>query len=1283
MVKNYLNGVGVKNCLLVFFLFCAMKTVAQKKQFKINWDQQINSDLIPSNILDNESYYTYVWQWKDSGFVNKGSLKITNVVFETLSESKLKGIDVSRIPSQIASEIISTKARSQIYTLLKITPIIKTGNRLKKVISFEASYSNEALVQQKNSVFQITNSVLAAGNWFKFKIDKTGVYKITKRFLEDLGVDLNTVNARSIKIYGNGGAALPLRNSDNNQFDLSENAIKIVGESDGVFDNDDYILFYGEGSQQFSEENNSHINPYDDNSYYYITYGGENGKRITPLIEPSGASTTTITRFNDYQFHEIDDFSLVKVGRRWFGNKFDLENIQSFEFDFPNIVSGSLMKVKVFAASISESSTSMSVSVNNQKLVDLNFAPVSSTILARGNAYEGDVNTAGQTVKVDLEYNNNGNPSSVGYLDYISIEALRELQGNGFQEIFQYKKAAQLSGIGEYQISNASEFPEVWDVTNPQEISFISNSSQASSFSFKATLGSIRTYVAIHSSDFYSPEKVDKSRIANQNLKGRIFINQNGSFQDIDYLIITAPFLQQQAQRLAEHRKAVSGLNVKVVTTDKIYEEFSSGKKDIGAIRNFVRYVYQNASQEDKRIKYLCLFGDASVDYKDRLSQNNDIVPTFHVLPSFSLVNSFMSDDFYGSLDPNEGTMSGLDKLDLAVGRVVADELDLAKAMVDKIVDYSSKKSFGNWRNNFLLISDDVDDTWEFTELEKVLDAIGDRIEEEQPFINVKKIHADAFQQESSAGGNRYPQARKAIQEAIDLGALVVSYLGHGGEEGLAKEFLYNKTDAKTLKNKNRYPLIVTVTCEFSKFDNPLRPTAGELTYWNKDGGAVALISTTREISVSLGVLFNNILAKHLFAYGKTSFDPPAEALRKSKNEISNRQRRVISYIGDPAMPLAFPKRNIKVTSLNGVPINQATDTLKALSKVRIEGQVVDEQGLLISDYNGVLEAKIFDKRIQQKTLANDGVRDTSQDLDGDGDTNNLLILNFKILGNGIFNGKATVTNGLFDFEFVVPRDIAIPVGNGRISLYAQRDQQLEDHAGYNESIKVGGLNENAPEDNTGPRVQLFLNDESFVSGSITNNSPILIAKLEDINGINTVGGIGHDIIALLDGDETNPVILNDYYQAEKDDFTKGIVNFRLKDIEEGLHTLKLKAWDVYNNSSMTEIQFVVSASDGLEIERVLNYPNPFINYTEFWFNHNRPFEPLEVQVQVFTISGKVVWTKNQTIITDGFLSRDLVWDGRDDFGQAIGKGVYVYKLTVKSTLTNKQVQKFEKLVIL
>jgi len=1219
--------------------------------------------------LDQENV-SYSTQWEDTGFADKNSLSVTNVRYGSVSSEELNKITTEDLPNKLEYSIASTRSREKLFTFLKISPIIKANGSYQKVLSFDFNYSYAP--QQRNDPPAITNSVLASGKWFKVKVEKTGIHKMDKSFLNNLGMNTDGIDPRNIKVYSHGGKPLPLLNAQNRYFDLPENAIQVIGEEDGSFDSGDYVLFYGTNTEGYVEENDSNINPYSDDSYYYITADGGQGQRVRPMVEPTGAPEFTINEFDDYQFHEKDEESPTKLGRKWFGNRFDIESEQSYSFDFSNIVSSKPMTFVVKAAAVSESVTSMAVSVNSTSLNPLNFTAVASGRLISMAELTEEIPASSETVTVDLMYNNAGNPSSVGYLDYIGIWAVRQLTGAGGQLAFRYNDAASLSGIGEYQISNASQFSQVWDVTNFQNITSKQNEGNASSFGFKQTLGEVRNYVAVNPSDYYTPVKLSQSTVQNQNLKGTIFKDESGNFKDVDYIIITAPFLIQPALRLATYHKNLQGLNVKVVTTDRIYEEFSSGKQDIGAIRNFVRYVYYNASSPEKRVKYVGIFGDTSIDYKNRLPDNNNVVPTFHTLLGNSSSNSFMSDDFFGNMDENEGTIGSspdIDMLDIAMGRMVADDVSLANALVDKIVKYTSKSSYGNWRNNFVLISDDVDKDGE-EDLEVELDALGDQIAAEKPFINVKKIHADSYKQEASAGGNRYPEVNEAIIKAVEVGAIIMDYFGHGGEDGLAHEVIYTKEAASELKNIDNMPCIITVTCELTKFDNPLRITAGELTYQNREGGAISLVTTTRAIFINTGIRFNKALADELFGFGTDNPNTPAEGLRLAKQTLGagTPLRRVVFYVGDPAMPLAFPKKSIRLTKLNGVPINQATDTLKALSKIKIEGEVVNASGAIMTDYNGILEAKIFDKNVMRQTLDND---------------NHGFIMDFVTLGEGLFNGQASVKNGQFDFEFVVPRDIQIPVGKGRVSLYAKKDNALEDQTGVNLDLNVGGLNENAPEDNEGPLIRLFMNDESFVSGGITDDSPILLVNLEDPNGINTASGIGHDIVAILDGDESNPFVLNEFYQAEVDDYTKGKTNFKFRDLEDGLHTLTLKAWDVYNNSSTAEIQFIVAGNDKLEITRVLNYPNPFVNYTEFWFNHNRAFEPLEVQVQVFTVTGKVVWTKNQIVSTEGFLSRDIVWDGRDDFGDRIGKGVYVYKISVRSTLTNQRTEKFEKLVIL
>tara|TARA_R110001606_G_C15397819_1_gene652439 strand:- start:4911 stop:6764 length:1854 start_codon:yes stop_codon:yes gene_type:complete len=616
-------------------------------------------------------------------------------------------------------------------------------------------------------------------------------------------------------------------------------------------------------------------------------------------------------------------------------------------------------------------------------------------------------------------------------------------------------------------------------------------------------------------------------------------------------------------------------------------------------------------------------------------------------------------------LDPNEGLMFTSDTVDVASGRIPVSTVQQATEVVDKILSYYNAASFGDWRNTITLIADDIDETSDIT-LQSGVEKIADSIKKNNPIFNVNKIYADAYKQETSSGGERYPQVKLAFTNAIEKGSLIVDYFGHGGEDGLASERILEVPQIQSFNNPKTLPLFITVTCEFSRFDNPLRVTAGELTFWNKNGGAASLITTTRQIFISVGQNFNERLLKILLQFNNENVSI-SESLMETKNGFFSFQKFFVYYLGDPAMKLAVPKPKVQITKMNGINIAQSLDTLKALSKVSFEGVVTDNSNQILTDFNGTLSTTIFDKPIQKTTLDNDnfGVK-----------------MNFDSRESKLFRGKSSVTNGAFKFDFIVPKDIKVAFGNGKLSFYASNAK--EDKSGANFDIVVGGINPNATNDTVGPELSIYMNDESFIDGGNTNTSPNLIVSLSDVSGINTsITSIDHDIVAILDDDQANPIILNDFYETELNDFTKGKAVYQLRDLSVGNHTLKIKAWDTYNNSSETTLNFMVVSDSGLVLDNVLNYPNPFVNYTEFWFNHNKPNEPLEVQVQIFTISGKIIKTINRTIQTTGNLSRSINWNGLDDFGNRLGKGVYVYKLKVKSTISNQYSEKYEKLVIL
>ena len=1282
---------------LVFFLFGVVYS-QNETPVSLNWSQ--SSQYLSEGVFFSYPHFNYdyfdidipnktiafKYSFKSNGIIRKSSIVITNVKYEVVSLDFLRDLDFSKLPNKLEYSIETVKAKEDFYSLLKLSPIIIENGVIKRISSFKFNYDYDNSSRFASATRLISNSVLSSGTWHRFYVEKSGVYRLSKSFLQSLGVNVSS-DPRNIKIYGNGGRMLPLLNNTFYPNDLTENAVKFVGEEDGVFNDSDFILFYAEGVDTWNTESLTSVNLYSDKSYFYVSTSSGVGKRISSAVEPSASPSFNFVNYNDITTYEKDLVNAGKVGRRWFGEQFNINNNQSFDFSIPNLDVSVPIGLKINLASKSFGASSFDVKANNQSIGNVAFPALVpfSGVEGYENVLNVNFNSSSTNINIDLTYNNGGVPSSNGYLDFIRITSVRNLTGFGKQFSFFNNLESANIGIGQYSFTNATQISEVWDVTDRFNVKSYLNST-GSNFSFKVNLGSVKKYVAVDFSDAFIPLKESNSVVANQNLKGTIFLNESGVFQDIDYLIITSNSFLMPAERLADFHRLNSGLKVKVVSTEAIYQEFSSGKQDIGAIRNFIKYVYQNASTISNRVKYVNLFGDASYDYKNRLFNNTNVVPVFHGfnpganetnnISNFSLYLSFMSDDFYGLMDDGEGQMiGGIDGIDIAVGRMLVSSLQQANEMVDKVIEYHDEKSYGRWRNNYVIYSDDADDQTDAT-LQFGLDNLANTLVAQKPFVNVKKIHTDAYIQQVAAGGERYPEAKDDFLDNMEIGALVFNYFGHGNEESLGRERLFEKIDAQNLTNRYRYPLFVTITCEFTRFDDPNRFTGGEYMYWNTNGGAISLIATTRQIGVTTGFNMNNIFSEELYAFGSNNYPTVSEALRLTKLRTGSDNRRVVFCIGDPALKLAIPKPKVILTKVNDVDVSLPNDVFSALSLMKISGEVVDESDNLISDYNGDLAVQIFDKEINRSTLGNNGTTNSS---------GSLIIMNFTTLGETIFRGNASVENGKFELSFVVPQDIRIPVGNGKISFYAKRNSPfLQDQTGYDTDIQIGGVNTSAPADNTPPTVRLYMNDESFASGGITNCSPYLLAFLEDENGINTASGIGHDIVAILDGDESNPYVLNDYYETENDDYTKGKVRFPFRNLESGMHTILFKAWDVYNNIITQEIQFnAVCNEDGLKIERVLNYPNPFVSYTEFWFSHNMPFEPLDVQVQILTITGKLVKTINQQVITDGFLCRQVVWDGKDDFGDRIGKGVYVYKLTVRSTTTGKKSEKYEKLVIL
>ena len=1274
-------------CLILFLSPFGLLFSQEIVSLNIDWQQSelflYNEKELKRPVITGQDYDhgvpSFYWTSNLKSSNYQVELKSFQLVPAPVEDVKyFQNLDISFTES-LYNELKVTKSMGESQLVFYMQPYVFKNGVLNRITAVELEVKEANNINSVEKDF-VSNSALSvgSGDWYKIAVTKDGVYKIDNAFLESCGIQTSGLNPNHINIYGNGDGMLPELNSEYRTDDLAKNSIQIVGGGDGSFDDGDYILFYAWGPDRWHANGSSSFdrqkNVYSDVSCYFININAnETPERIIPAATVGSLPTHTINTYSYFDIYEYDDVNLVKGGQRWYGELFDIELEQTFSFNVPNIVSTypSSFNTSIATNARSTSGTEQKYTLNNTVLGAFSLPSVSSDYVTSQKSHTFNTGSSALNFKITITRNS---PSTLVYLDRITLNTRRSLNFYGQQLNFRDLSTIGVGTVGEFELSAFPSTGFVWDITDRHHPFLIQGENTTGLFRFKSELDSLKEFVASNGVSFLTPSFV--GYVLNQNLHG---------LEQADYLIITHPDFIVQANRLAQLHET-NGLSVHLVTTEQVYNEYSSGMLDPTALKMFAKMFYDRAAGNQQLMpKYLLLFGDATYDPKNRVANNNYFVPTYEFPNGENHISAMVADDYFGMLDDNE-SIGPSDLLDIGVGRLLISDNQMAKEQVDKIEHYLKNGSnlfisantgnscdisngtlstFGDWRLKFVQIADDEEGGY-FVQQDTEPQYL--EVKTNHPEMNCDKLYSDAYTQETSAGGQRYPDVFEAITDRVENGALVVNYVGHGGEVGLAEERIVTVPQIQDWKNINRLNLFVSATCEFTKFDDPNRVSAGEWVSLNPLGGAIALMTTTR--SVFFGV--NTITGKKFFenVFERDSENEPlsfGEIMRLTKNASgSSENKRSFTLIGDPALKLALPRYRIVTDSINGIHPALASDTVRALSKMTIKGHLEDWNGNVLNNFNGILSPSIFDKIKTKYTLGQDP--DSPE-------------IPFELQKNVVYKGQSSVSNGYFEFSFVVPKDIDFSFGNGKISYYAANS--LIDAGGSDNRFVIGGIDPNGINDVVGPEIDLFMNDENFVDGGITNESPIILAHLFDENGINTVGnGIGHDLTAVLDENTSNPIVLNTYYTADLDSYQSGKLSYQLPTLDKGIHTLSLKVWDVNNNSSEAKIEFVVQEATDIVLDHVLNYPNPFTTNTSFYFEHNQICSDLEVQVQILTVSGKLVRTINQNVKTEGFRSEGIPWDGRDEFGDQLAKGVYVYTLKVKSH-DGKIAEKSEKLVLL
>jgi len=1245
----------------LFFLILIHPVIllySQTENVNIQWNREDVHHFFPNALYeDGENtlpYFTRKIAWTAKEMLPVLSIKVTEST--KIAPEILSGIDQGSLKQSPLLEYSLAREAGLFFVQVKVLPFIKEADgTVRQVDRFDIIMEQEAALAPLKSARAGSwkeHSLLATGNWFRISVEETGIHKLSYEQLQDMGIG----NPAAVRIYGSGATLLPEQYSRGYIDDLESVALYMHKGADGIFGPGDHILFYAKGPVQwdFDEESSMYLHllhTYSWKGYYFLTDGLGEASGPEDAVLSTDIPTHSVTSYDFRDFHEDESYNLIHSGRVWYGDLFSVNLTEDYPFLLPRRVEGEWVNINVRAAARSGVYSTFSISAENEQLGLISIGATNLSHYTATYAYESSGRFSYQPgmdeQDITVTYNR-PDANSQGWLNSITLNSRSELALTASQLAFRDSRSAVPGNISKFMLGEASNGMLIWEVTDPQNPKNIDYSLDGNLASFTLETNDHREFIAFRPEGNYpGPDFTSEGLgpVANQDLHG---------LSHPEMVILTPELFLEEAEALAQFRRENDGMDVAVVTQQQVFNEFSSGTPDVSAIRNFMKMFYDRSGGTSSNCRYLLLFGDGSYDNRGsgEKQYNPNLILTYQSEESLSPTNSYVSDDYFGLLDTDEQMYDGL--LDIGIGRLPASEIEEAALLVEKIIAYSNPDKQGGWRNQLCFIGDDEDSNLHMRQA----DELARYVEDHYPAYNENKIYLDAYPQQELSTGPSYPDVTRAIKDQVHRGALIINYTGHGGTQGLAHEKILTTSEIRTWTNKEKLPLFVTATCEFSRYDEYDRAedleisSGGEEVLLNSEGGGIALLTTTRLVYSGPNHALNERFYEVVFEK-----DADQQNLRLgdiiiySKNNTgAGVNKRNFTLLGDPSLRLSYPGHRVVTDSINGSSISQQNDTLSALQWVTISGHLESEDSLHLNDFNGMVYPKVFDKERTIETLANDGGS----------------VFTFNARNNILYSGEATVKDGRFSFGFYIPKDINYAYGPGKISYYSN-NQEIDAHGSY-EDFTVGGVGTDNVEDHENPVIDLFMNDTFFTSGGITDENPELLAYISDNYGINATGnGIGHDLTATLNEDRINAVILNEFYQANPNSHNSGVIRYPYSKLEPGAHTVTLKIWDIHNNSSELTLDFVVTESEEMLMEQLYNFPNPFIDLTWFNIEHNRPDSNLRLVLSIYDISGALVRVIDQQVDSPGYRLEPVEWDGTSYGGAALAGGIYVYRATLST----------------
>lgn len=1094
-------------------------------------------------------------------------------------------------------------------------------------------------------------SALSEGKWVKIQVDETGIYKLTYAELKKMGF----ADPTKVSVHGYGGWPL--------EEDFSKPYIDDVPAT-AVWRGTDYLLFYAKGPVKWEYDSTTQTfvhtnNPYATYGAYFVTDATE-GKEMASVSQTSGTALKIMT-FDDYQVHEKELISLNQSGRELFGESFESVQSQNFSFSVPGITDADAKVTLRFVSKATSGDGSVTLSAGGETLIDATISYSSASDLytkavpiLETATWSGEKS---ENVRFNILYGQSNHSKSL--LDYIRLHAQRQLKPYGAYTFF--RSISSIRNISRFSIQGANANTRVFDVTDALNPKVVEAELNGSELSFTIPAGDLREFALVQTEQTF-PVPTVAGEVENQNLH---------ALPQTDMIILAPSAFQAEAERLAQAHRTRDGLSVTVVNPVAVYNEFSSGTPDATAYRRFMKMFYDRKTSDADAPKYLLLFGDGLYDNRgltsdvSKISRENMLL-TFQSQESLNIY-SYVTDDYFGFLDDTEGSNLAADMLDIGIGRFPVRNVDEATRVVDKLISYMDNQQLGAWKNKVAFVADDGSSADSYTTDHMYqANTQADYIETNHPEFLVNKIFFDAYKKDYS-GQTTYPDVKAKIQTLLKNGLLLINYTGHGNTQSWSDEKVLTQSDILQ-SSYTCLPLWVTATCDFTRFDAVLT-SAGEDVFLHKSSGGIGLYTTTRAVYSDPNFRINKQLIANLFEKNNGRRLTLGEVMKETKcklGEDSNKLNFIL--IGDPALKLAYPEYQMKVTTVNGEPVTTEPVTFKALAKITIEGEVLNPDGTLASDFFGLLNPTVMDSKTSVTTLDNNRTGKT---------------FTYSDYLNTLFIGNDSVRNGKFSFTFTVPKDISYSNTAGKLNLYAADQTSGNEAQGAFLNFVVGGTADDAEKDADGPEIrQLYLNDSTFTDGGQVNPTPYFVARLWDQSGVNISGSsIGHDMMLIIDNQSSRSYNLNTYYEVIPGE-EEGIVKFSIPELEAGLHTAEFKVWDIQNNSTTYTFTFEVVSGLKPYFAELAATPNPARQEVQFRLYHNRPESTIQVNIMVYSMTGRLLWTYQAQGSSELFKAYIVTWDLTDSGGSRLRPGVYLYRASIRSD-HSKEATKANKLIIL